>query len=586
MSIEVTRTAAEKPVSSSSSRSSSRSFAGGFRPLDVAELLGPDGSSGPAGSAGSDVRLLDAGSGPSALNRLQDALPDLPVLADGCSQLSDTELTEAARLAAVFMQRAEAALMLITADAIDRGAITRSTANSPGTWVARIAAGEGPADLITSEAIKNAGPLVPLSEDRASADCAGQGNTHTETEPVAPAAFRVPGIEPGHANRIAKVAAASLHVSHRVMAAAVRDGAASISVARAALDHVNRIKTVLPNATTDEIHAWFLAVPATLGRSGVTELSKRIIADYGTRDALNDKEAEQQRLEFLRYRDENDGMTSIEGLLSGDNAAEFKHLINALSAPSPKTSCCDDPHHRHTSTSARGSDEASSSGSAEAGSDNLDRDSGEASDEEESDSLFDQRAKLIRLADDDRSPDKRRIDALMMMLRRVAAWLDGDPTVATSGPAQMVVTIDYETLAQKLRDTGGGGSGTNREGATISPGAARRMACDATLIPMVLGTNSEPLDAARAQRLYTGALRHAVLQKHGNKCTYQGCTRPGDWTEIHHAIHWADGGPTNLDNGYPLCGADHAIVHRDNLTPTTTSTGKILWIPRLVAAVS
>lgn len=525
----------------------------GYRPLDLATMTAP----------ATDVRLLDPGSGPNALLRLRDALPQLPTLAESSAQLTEPELTEAARVVAALMQRAEATLALLTADAIERGAVQRSTASSPAHWVRRVAAGDGPADLITAEAMKQTGPLI-APDDIFTPDPAEGGRveghvahgaadgTSDGTSDDGPSCrpLRTPGIEPAHAARIANVAAASLHASHRVMTAALREGHTSVGIAHAVLHHLKRVSTAIPTATTDEIHAWFLALPAAFGSSMVNELTRRIIAEHGSPSDLDDREQAQQRVEFLRYRDDNDGMTSIEGLLSGDHAAEFKHIIDALSAPAPKTSCCDDPYHRHAAP-AGGSD-------------------GE---------FAQQRARLVRLADDERTPGKRRIDALMMLLRRVARWLDGDPTVATTGPAQMVVTVDYDTLAGKVRDHGGGGGGTNREGTTLSPATVRRMACDANIVPMVLGTASEPLDVGRTRRLYTGGLRLAVLQKYGGRCTFQDCNRPGDWTEIHHAVHWANGGRTDLANGYPLCGSDHDTVHRDNLVPVVTAGGRIRWVP-------
>jgi Domain of unknown function DUF222. len=40
-------------------------------------------------------------------------------------------------------------------------------------------------------------------------------------------------------------------------------------------------------------------------------------------------------------------------------------------------------------------------------------------------------------------------------------------------------------------------------GQLLSPETIRRIACDATIIPVVLGTDSEVLDVGRARRLFT-----------------------------------------------------------------------------------
>ncbi|GAB3581008.1 HNH endonuclease signature motif containing protein [Calidifontibacter terrae] len=510
-----------------------------YRPLE------PTGETENRGAA----RLLDPGSGLSLLVRLRDGLPDLPALGDASSQLTDPELTDAARLVAAYLQRAEAVLVSLTADAIDRGAVQNSTAGGAAQWVARVSAGEGADTLISAEARNDAGPLVTNARIARA----------ESSEPVVPEGLRVPGIEPAHATRIANIAQASLHASHRVMTNAVREGRASVTVARSALHHVNRIKHVLPDATYDEIHGWFLTLPAAAGKEAVAELTRQIIAEYGTPDALDDIEAKQERLEFLRSWDDKDGMTGFEGLLSADHAAEFKHILQSLSGPAPRTSCCEDPHHRHTS--------GSNSEDPGAG------DPATVSARESADP-----ARLVRLADDDRSPGKRRIDALMMIFRRVARWLDADPTVTSSGPVHLSVTVDFETLAGKLRPGGGSGAGITRDGLSITPATVRRMACDANILPMVLGSPSEPLDVGRSKRLFTGGLRQAVIHR-DKHCTFDGCGRPPDWCDVHHAIPWAEGGPTRLDLGRLLCDEHHHIVHRDDLVPIVTATGNH-WVPR------
>ncbi len=39
-----------------------------------------------------------------------------------------------------------------------------------------------------------------------------------------------------------------------------------------------------------------------------------------------------------------------------------------------------------------------------------------------------------------------------------------------------------------------------------------------------------------------------------------GCGRTR-WVHVHHVVHWADGGPTDLDNLVTLCPAHHKLVH-------------------------
>jgi hypothetical protein len=43
---------------------------------------------------------------------------------------------------------------------------------------------------------------------------------------------------------------------------------------------------------------------------------------------------------------------------------------------------------------------------------------------------------------------------------------------------------------------------------------------------------------------------------------FRECDRPARWAQGHHIVHWADGGPTSLDNSVLLCGHHHRLIHR------------------------
>jgi hypothetical protein len=94
----------------------------------------------------------------------------------------------------------------------------------------------------------------------------------------------------------------------------------------------------------------------------------------------------------------------------------------------------------------------------------------------------------------------------------------------------------------------------------ISPTTIRAWACDAELIPVVLGGDGEVLDLGRSQRLFTRKLRRAITARDGG-CTAPGCTIPAPWCEAHHIEHWEHGGPTSVDNGVLLCSHHHHAVH-------------------------
>jgi hypothetical protein len=153
---------------------------------------------------------------------------------------------------------------------------------------------------------------------------------------------------------------------------------------------------------------------------------------------------------------------------------------------------------------------------------------------------------------DDRTPTQRRADALAevcgLALRTTALPDNGGDR------PQIVITVPYEPLRARL------GAGMLDTGAQVPATQVRRLACDAQLIPAVLGGDGEALDLGRARRLFTGAARRALILRDGG-CAFPSCDRPHRWTDAHHIQSWADGGTTDLDNGVLLCGYHHRLVH-------------------------
>ncbi|MFB0836358.1 DUF222 domain-containing protein, partial [Arthrobacter halodurans] len=74
-------------------------------------------------------------------------------------------------------------------------------------------------------------------------------------------------------------------------------------------------------------------------------------------------------------------------------------------------------------------------------------------------------------------------------------------------------------------------------GGTVHPNAIRRLACGADLIPVVLGTAGQVLDAGRAARLFSED-QHRVLYARDRGCTAPGCTVPAAGCEAHHVRWW------------------------------------------------
>ncbi len=97
-------------------------------------------------------------------------------------------------------------------------------------------------------------------------------------------------------------------------------------------------------------------------------------------------------------------------------------------------------------------------------------------------------------------------------------------------------------------------------GGLISPAAARRLACCAGIQRVILDPAGAVLDVGREYRTATPAQFAALTTRDGG-CAFPGCTRPASWCIAHHIIHWADGGPTDLDNLVLLCTWHHTVIH-------------------------
>ena len=89
-------------------------------------------------------------------------------------------------------------------------------------------------------------------------------------------------------------------------------------------------------------------------------------------------------------------------------------------------------------------------------------------------------------------------------------------------------------------------------GERISPGQARRLACEAGLIPVVLDGASEVLDVGRKARFHTTPMRIALTIRDGG-CTTTGCDWPPGLCHVHHDLPWAHGGGTSVKDGRLLC---------------------------------
>ncbi|HEX2300428.1 MAG TPA: DUF222 domain-containing protein, partial [Pseudonocardiaceae bacterium] len=156
-------------------------------------------------------------------------------------------------------------------------------------------------------------------------------------------------------------------------------------------------------------------------------------------------------------------------------------------------------------------------------------------------------------------------------LHQLLAGYGTSPEAATrhGHTATLDLTVDIQTL--RGEDTG---RTPLLEGRPISLAQARLLACEAGVVPSVFDYQAgEAVELGRALRLPNTALRRKLELEQPSGCAWTGCDRPVAWTEAHHIVHWADGGPTNAANLILLCRFHHGRIHTNGWTVTKTGPG-------------
>ncbi|WP_344111036.1 HNH endonuclease signature motif containing protein [Nocardioides humi] len=258
-----------------------------------------------------------------------------------------------------------------------------------------------------------------------------------------------------------------------------------------------------------------------LGRR-ILEVVAPEVAEAEESRRLEDEERRAREKSSLRFRDLGDGRARIAGILPTSVTERLKTYLQAYTSP------------RHHSHSCPGEPAGTPSGGP-----------------------F------------ERMPQHR---AYARAFAALLENLDPDGLPEHGGDATTVmVTISLEQLRAELATAGILTPGGDE---SVSAAQARRVACQASIIPVVLGGDAEILDVGRAQRLFTRAQRRA-LRLRDRRCRAEGCTVPATWTEAHHLRPWSEGGPTDLANAINLCAHHHHRIHDRSYEHRLLSSGDV-----------
>jgi hypothetical protein len=137
------------------------------------------------------------------------------------------------------------------------------------------------------------------------------------------------------------------------------------------------------------------------------------------------------------------------------------------------------------------------------------------------------------------------------------------------------VLLDYDTYLHGVHERS---ICETDDGVPLPVSTVRRLACDANIIPIVLGSTGEVLDAGRSARAVNRAQRRALRAMH-RTCAARDCVVRFSECSIHHVRWWKrDLGPTDISNLLPLCDRHHHLVHEGGWTLSMTAERVTTWV--------
>jgi hypothetical protein len=179
----------------------------------------------------------------------------------------------------------------------------------------------------------------------------------------------------------------------------------------------------------------------------------------------------------------------------------------------------------------------------------------------------------VTSADDPRTPDQRRADALVDL--GVAALHDPLLPKAQGMRPSIQITVALSTLLGTDEQPGElAGHGP------IPASVARRLAADESGTWRRLVTDpvtGQLLDYGQDTYRPPKDLAEFVIAR-DQTCTFPGCERPARRCDLDHQTPYRKGGSTSSENMGPLCERHHIGKHQAGWTPTRDEDGTTTWI--------
>jgi Domain of unknown function (DUF222)/HNH endonuclease len=139
-------------------------------------------------------------------------------------------------------------------------------------------------------------------------------------------------------------------------------------------------------------------------------------------------------------------------------------------------------------------------------------------------------------------------------------------------PVTLTLTMSYDDLAAQV------GQGMLDNGEHVPAEQVRELACNAGIIPLVLGGQSQPMNIGRKTRTFPAGIRRTLVTR-DRGCAFPGCGRPPRHCDAHHIRYWADGGDTSVENAVLLCRHHHTLIHRSGWNVTMVHGTPTFYAP-------
>jgi hypothetical protein len=302
--------------------------------------------------------------------------------------------------------------------------------------------------------------------------------------------------------------AKGLHTRFPAILSAMARGAVSAEQAGAIVGVLKKLPDSLSTEQVAAAETTMIGFAETYGPKGLRDLAQHLleviapeVAEAAEGKRLHEQDKAARKNQYLRIRDDGDGTTPISGKLPAADGEALRAVIEAIA----------------NSAKAAEPDAAWAEGQP--------------------------------------SYEVRRAQAMMTLVHSYQAGGEG-PRNGGDRP-RVTLVLNWEDLLRGVR-----GATLLDSGVRISPAEARVLACDADILPAVMGSNSQLLDLGRTTRLFAGDLRQAIVLR-DRGCVFPGCPREPRDCDAHHLKPWTAGGTTSLDNAALVCPTHHRLVEPD-----------------------